>query len=67
MELFASTCVLSRIDYELTESRLPRDELERRVKTAMYFLSMSARRIDEELNGLNSNDDEQLRAAATGL
>ncbi|TXT31443.1 MAG: acyl-CoA dehydrogenase [Planctomycetota bacterium] len=67
MELFASACVLSRIDFELTEARLPSDEVDRRVKTAMYFLSASARRIDDELKGLNSNNDAQLRAAGTGL
>ncbi len=67
MELFASACVLSRIDSELAESRLPSDELDRRSKTAIYFLLMSARRIDDELKALNSNDDTQLRAAGTGL
>lgn len=65
MELFASACVLSRIDFELAESRLPSDELDRRSKTAIYFLSMSARRVDDELKGLNNNDDAQLRAAGS--
>lgn len=67
MELFASACVLSRIDGELTESRLPPDERERRVQTAIYFLSASARRMDEELKSLRNNDDAQLLAAGTSL
>ena len=67
MELFASACVLSRIDSEMTDSRLPSDELDRRVKTAIYFLAMSARRVDDELKALKNNDDAQLRAAGTGL
>lgn len=65
MELFASACVLSRIESEIIESRLPADELDRRVKTASYFLSMSARRVDDELKALKHNDDVQLRAAGT--
>ena len=64
MELFASACVLSRIDYELTEAGLPSDEVNRRVQTALYFLATSARRVDDELQGLGNNDDSLLRAAA---
>ena len=67
MELFASACVLSRIDFELTESRLPNDERDRRVRTASYFLSVSARRMDDELKALRNNDDVPLRAAGTNL
>ena len=64
MELFASACVLSRIDFELTEAHLPSEEVNRRVQTALYFLAASARRVDEELKGLRNNDDSLLRSAA---
>lgn len=67
MELFASACVLSRIDFELTDARLPSNERDRRVQTAMYFLAASARRVDEELKGLRDNDDSPLRTAAAGV
>jgi alkylation response protein AidB-like acyl-CoA dehydrogenase len=63
MELYASACVLSRLDAELTGDRAHSlaDE------AALFFLRSSARRIDEHLRALKDNDDPANMAAARSL
>ncbi|HEV2045521.1 MAG TPA: acyl-CoA dehydrogenase family protein [Chthoniobacterales bacterium] len=64
MDLFASTCVLSRWDSELQfagrngESGAPKN------RAAELFLHQSFRRIRGFLGGLNDNDDKAILAAA---
>ena len=64
MELFASTCVLSRWDAELQAARRNGDTAPQDQKAADLFLRQSFRRIRDLLNGLNHNDDEAVLATA---
>jgi hypothetical protein len=64
MEVYASACVISRLDAELqqAESRLP--EFGPRRAAADFFLVSSSRRIRRYLRDLRDNDDESRTAAA---
>ena len=64
MEIYASACVISRLDAELQqpESRLP--EFSTRRAAAEFFLVSSSRRIRRYLRDLRDNDDESRTAAA---
>ena len=58
-EIFASSCVLSRIDSTLVNPRATTStELERAQTTARYFLMTSARRIRKALADLHNHDEE---------
>src|SRR5215472_97400 len=64
MDLFASTCVLSRIDREFQFGGRNGDSLSPDHSAAELFLRQSFRRIRGFLAGLTDNDDEAVIAAA---
>lgn len=64
MDLFASTCVLSRIDGEIQFARRNGGEPSPEHSAAELFLRQSFRRIRGFLAGLTDNDDKAVIAAA---
>src|SRR6266481_4487474 len=64
MDLFASTCVLSRWDAELQFARRNGDSAPQTNHAADLFLRQSFRRIRRFLSDLNDNEDKALLAAA---
>src|SRR5215212_6243738 len=64
MDLFASTCVLSRIDGEIQFARRNGNAASPDNSAADLFLRQSFRRIRGFLAGLTDNDDEAVIAAA---
>ena len=64
MDLFASTCVLSRWDAELQFARRNGDSAPQTNHAADLFLRQSFRRIRRFLSDLNDNDDKALLATA---
>src|SRR6266516_3124242 len=64
MDLFASTCVLSRQDSEIQFARRNGDAAAPDHSAADLFLHQSFRRIRRFLAGLTDNDDKALLAAA---
>jgi len=64
MDLFASTCVLSRIDGEIQWHRRNGDAPSPDHSAADLFLRQSFRRIRGFLAGLTDNDDKAIIAAA---
>ncbi len=64
MDLFASTCVLSRIDGEIQFAERNGDAASPDHSAADLFLRQSFRRIRGFLAGLTDNDDEAVIAAA---
>jgi acyl-CoA dehydrogenase family protein 9 len=64
IELFASTCVLSRWDSELMASSGNGEKPGRTYSVPNLFLKMSARRIRQALGELLDNDDKSVSAAA---
>src|SRR6202171_5427862 len=67
MDLFASTCVLSRYDAELQVGRRNGDFVPPQDGAADLFLLQSFRRIRTFLAGLGDNDDEALLATAKSV
>jgi len=67
MDLFASTCVLSRWDAETQAGRRNGDSLSPDHSPADLFLRQSFRRIRGWLAGLSDNDDKAILATATSL
>src|SRR6266536_258669 len=64
MDLFASTCVLSRLDSEIRFARRNGDATAPDHSAAELFLRQSFRRIRGFLAGLTDNDDKALLATA---
>jgi acyl-CoA dehydrogenase family member 9 len=64
MDLFASTCVLSRLDAEIQFARRNGDSESADHSAADLFLRQSFRRIRSFLGRLTDNDDKSLLAAA---
>jgi alkylation response protein AidB-like acyl-CoA dehydrogenase len=64
MELFASTCVLSRWDAELQRARRNGDSSPAESATPDLFLRQSFRRVRQFLDALGDNDDKALLATA---
>jgi alkylation response protein AidB-like acyl-CoA dehydrogenase len=64
MDLFASTCVLSRQDAEIQFARRNGDSAPRDQSAGDLFLRQSFRRIRRFLGGLADNDDKALLATA---
>jgi hypothetical protein len=64
MDLFASTCVLSRWDAELQFARRNGDSAPQTNHAADLFLRQSFCRIRRFLSDLNDNDDTALLATA---
>src|SRR5881392_3067673 len=67
MDLFASTCVLSRQDAELQSARRNGDSAPPEQFAADLFLRQSFRRIRRFLGGLSDNDDRLLLATANSV
>src|SRR5438270_385535 len=64
MDLFASTCVLSRLDGEIQFARRNGDSVSADDSAADLFLLQSFRRIRRFLGALTDNDDKAVLAAA---
>src|SRR5437667_688629 len=64
MDLFASTCVLSRQDAEIQLARRNGDSASPDQSAADLFLRQSFRRVRHFLSGLTDNDDKSLLATA---
>ena len=64
MELFASTCTLSRWDSEIQSSQRNGQSLTQKNTAAELFLRQSFRRIRNNLAGLGDNEDEFILKAA---
>lgn len=67
MDLFASTCVLSRWDAEVQAARRNGDSAPLEHSAPDFFLRQSFRRIRRFLNGLADNNDKWLLAAADSV
>jgi acyl-CoA dehydrogenase family member 9 len=67
MDLFASTCVLSRQDSEIQLARRNGDTAPPDHSAADLFLRQSFRRIRRFLGGLTDNDDKSVLAAANSV
>src|ERR671918_799777 len=67
MDLFASTCVLSRHDAEIQFARRNGDSAPPDHSAADLFLRQSFRRIRRFLGGLTDNDDKSVLAAANSV
>src|SRR6266545_530334 len=67
MDLFASTCVLSRLDAEVQLARRNGDSAAPDHSAADLFLRQSFRRIRRFLGVLTDNDDKSLLAAANSV
>jgi acyl-CoA dehydrogenase family member 9 len=67
MDLFASTCVLSRQDSEIQLARRNGDTAPPDHSAADLFLRQSFRRIRRLLGGLTDNDDKSVLAAANSV
>jgi alkylation response protein AidB-like acyl-CoA dehydrogenase len=67
MELYASACVLSRLDFEIKEASESDGGSAAIPPAAEYFLRSSSRRIEANLIGLRDNDDDALLAAASSV
>jgi acyl-CoA dehydrogenase family protein 9 len=67
MELFASTCVLSRWDAEIQSAQRNGDSSPPEHSPADLFLRLSARRIRTALSGLGENDDRAILATANAI
>jgi acyl-CoA dehydrogenase family member 9 len=67
MDLFASTCVLSRQDEEIQLARRNGNSAPPDHSAADLFLRQSFRRIRRFLGGLTDNDDKSLLAAANSV
>jgi acyl-CoA dehydrogenase family protein 9 len=67
MDLFASTCVLSRQDSEVQLARRNGESAPPDHSAADLFLRQSFRRIRRFLGGLTDNDDKSLLAAANSV
>jgi acyl-CoA dehydrogenase family member 9 len=67
MDLFASTCVLSRQDSEIQLARRNGDSGPPDHSAADLFVRQSFRRIRRFLGGLTDNDDKSLLAAANSV
>ena len=67
MDLFASTCVLSRMDGEIQFAQRNGDAASPDHSAADLFLRQSFRRIRGFLAGLTDNDDKAILAAADAI
>ena len=67
MDLFASTCVLSRWDAELQFARRNGDSAPQTNHAAGLFLRQSFRRIRRFLSDLSDNDDKAVLSTANSV
>jgi alkylation response protein AidB-like acyl-CoA dehydrogenase len=64
IELYVSSCVLSRLDFILGDDGQADSQQRQALKLGRYYLQMAARRIRRNLADLWDNDDEQTNDAA---
>ena len=57
-DLYASSCVLSRLDSLLTHGNHAPAEVSRDLEAGRYFIRLANRRMQQNLNALWDNDDE---------
>lgn len=65
-DLYASSCVLSRLDHLLNHGNGKAEDVNRDAQAGRYFLKLASRRITRNLDELWSNDDEDTTRTATG-
>jgi len=63
-DLYASSCTLGRLDHLLTRSNGNPDEVRRDAQAGRYFMTLTNRRIKQNLAALTDNDDDATTAAA---
>ncbi|CAN5124801.1 acyl-CoA dehydrogenase family protein [soil metagenome] len=63
-EIYASSCVLSRLDHLLAHGNGQPRETERDIAAGRYYLKISDRRIRQAMAALNDNDDADTTALA---
>ncbi len=64
IELYASTCVLRRLDHILADHHLDESAKQRQLKIGRYYLLTACRRIRQSLKQTRENDDEATTAIA---
>ncbi len=67
IDLYASACVLNRLDALLRDHHLDEAERQLALDTGRYFLRLADRRIDRNLRDLESNDDHATTELANRL
>lgn len=63
-DLYASSCVLSRLDHLLNRGNGKVEDVNRDVQAGRYFLKLAGRRIARNLDDLWNNDDEDTTRTA---
>ena len=63
-EIYASSCVLSRLDLLLSRGNGHAQETERDIASGLYYLKVSDRRIRQAMAALNDNEDADTTALA---
>src|SRR5262245_9736134 len=63
-DLYASSCTLSRLDHLLIQGNGNPDEIRRDAEAGRYFLTLTNRRIRNNLAALSDNDDDATTDAA---
>jgi acyl-CoA dehydrogenase family member 9 len=63
-EIYASSCVLSRLDHLLAHGNGHAQELERDIAAGRYYLKLSDRRIRQSLASISDNEDADTTAVA---
>ena len=66
-ELYASACVLSRLDSLLTIGNGHPEQTQRDIQIGRYYLTISDRRIRQNLAALTDNDDEETTKTADAV
>ncbi|MBM4067613.1 MAG: acyl-CoA dehydrogenase [Planctomycetes bacterium] len=65
-DLYASSCVLSRLDHLLNHGNGKAEDVNRDAQAGRYFLKLAGRRMTRNLDELWSNDDEETTRTADG-
>jgi acyl-CoA dehydrogenase family member 9 len=63
-EIYASSCVLSRLDHLLAHGNGQAIDTERDIEAGRYYLKLSDRRVRQCLAGIHDNDDSDTTAVA---
>jgi acyl-CoA dehydrogenase family protein 9 len=64
IDLYASVCVLNRLDFLLREHDVPHEELALQLETGRYFLKLAERRIKRNLAEISDNIDDETKSLA---
>ena len=63
-EIYASSCVLSRLEHLLANGNGQPKDTERDIAAGRYYLKISDRRIRQAMAALNDNEDSDTTAVA---